>query len=165
MVSSFIAAAKKRILYIEVFYGINPVTIRNISNNCEKLINKLKKDDHKKIGEEGLEEASDEAKSFLKKKNNLNESPSLNNSLNNSNEKKNNIKLSTNSKLFFIFYIIVNIAIYSYFPYNSYYLFNLCNKAINHSNFLIRTNHFQSSIIHVFNAYREYIYYRRITSL
>lgn len=158
MVSSFIAAAKKRILYIEVFYGINPVTIRNISNNCEKLINKLKKDDHKKIGEEGLEEASDEAKSFLKKKNNLNESPSLNNSLNNSNEKKNNIKLSTNSKLFFIFYIIVNIAIYSYFPYNSYYLFNLCNKAINHSNFLIRTNHFQSSIIHVFNAYREYIF-------
>ena len=157
MVSSFIAAAKKRILYVEIFYGINPITIRNISNNCEKLINKLKKEDHKKIGEEGLEEVSDEENSFLKK-NNLNESPSLNNSLNNSNEKKNNIKLSTNSKLFFIFYIIANIAIYVYFPYNSYCLFNLCNKAINHSNFLKRTNLFQSSILHVFNAYREYIF-------
>ena len=67
----------------ELYDNIEVSILEKNENDLES-----KKEDHKKIGEEGLEEVSDEENSFLKK-NNLNESPSLNNSLNNSNEKKN----------------------------------------------------------------------------
>ena len=120
MVSSYISAAKRRVFYIKIFYGINPDTIRDISSNCEKLINKLKKDKQKNNMEEDIEQDSYEGKSILKK-NNLNENSSINNPLKNSNTFKNKIKLSTSSKLFFIFYIIAIIGMYAFFPYNSFF--------------------------------------------
>ena len=78
--------------------------------------------------------------------------------LKNSNTIKNKIKLSTSSKLFFIFYIIAIIGMYAFFPYNSFFLYKISTQTINHSSFIIRLNIFQTNILEIFNAYREYIF-------
>ena len=157
LVSSFISAAKKRIVYIQVFYGIKIDIIKDIALNCEKLINKLKKIVNKDIEEEDNEEETDEIKSFLKKKN-KNEINPINKDITNSYENKNSIKLSVNIKLFIFIYIFLNVVIYSFIPYKSYILYNLCNKTINYSNFILKFNDFNTNILEFFNAYREYLF-------
>ena len=157
MVMSYISAAKRRLFYIEIFYGISPITIRDISSNCEKLMNKLKKNEHKNTEGEDLEQYSEEEKSNLKK-NNINETSSTNKPIKSSIDKKKKLQLSFSGKLFFIFYIIAIIGMYLYFPYNSFVLNKICKKALKRSSFFMKMNHFQTNIIQIFNAFREYIF-------
>ena len=47
VVKSFISGAKRRINYMQVFYDINAGSIKILIDNCEKLLNKLRKDENK----------------------------------------------------------------------------------------------------------------------
>ena len=152
MIFSFISAAKRRINYIEVFYGINDNSIKNLISNCEVLMNNLKKN-----GDNYNEDNIDGEQSTIqnKKQNEI----SRNVSLIKNPEKKNKTKISLNSQLFVVFYIIFMILMYIYFPYNGFLILNLSQKSIDYSIFLSRMNDFQSNMFDIFNIYREYLFY------
>ena len=154
---SFISAAKRRISYMNVFYGISTNSMKNIMSNCEKLINKLKKHEQKNKEEDILTEESEEEKNITQKKIE-NEKTLRNTNLINKHEKKNKIILSLTSRLFFIFYILFMIVMYFFFPYNGLLIFNLCKKTIIYSDFLRRLYNYNSIPISIFNAYREFLF-------
>lgn len=54
-------------------------------------------------------------------------------------------------------------VMYTYFPYNGYYLFNLSNTTMIYANFILKLNRFHSSFIEIFNAYREYLFDNKTT--
>ena len=153
MVVSFLLAAKTRLSYMQVFYGIISDSIRNIMSNCEQLINKLKKDEE----DEDFTEESNDRKSFIHKTK-LNEKTFRNSSIINSNDNKNKNIISFTTKLFFIFYILIMIGMYIYYPYNSYNLYNTSFKAIEYSTFITKLYNLQSSVLEIFNVYREYLF-------
>ena len=161
MVIGFISAAKRRISYMIVFYGISPDSIKNLMFNCHKLINKLKKEQNKNTEEESLEESEEEKNTLHKKI--QNENISRNSNIINNHENEGKVVISLAGKLFFIFYILFMSVMYTYFPYNGYYLFNLSNTTMIYANFILKLNRFHSSFIEIFNAYREYLFDNKTT--
>jgi hypothetical protein len=157
MVTSFISAARRRISYIQVFYGISTDSIKKLMSNCDKLINKLKKDNHNNIEEEDMLDESDEDKNIFQKQI-QNENDLRNTNITKSQESNNNIIISLASKLFFIFYILFMMGMYTYFPYAIYYLYNLSNKTIGFSFFIMQLNTFDMDVIETFNVYREFLF-------
>ena len=158
MVMSFISAAKRRISYIQVFYGISPDSIKKLMSDCEKLINELKKDNNNNTEseEDMLDESEEDKTIFQKQIQNGNDLRNIN--LTKSQESKNNIIISLSSKLFFIFYILFMMGMYTYFPYVIYYLYNISNKTISFSSFIMQLHNFDMDVIEIFNVYREFLF-------
>ena len=156
MGKSFISAAKKRISYMKVFYGVSLESMKNMMSNCEKLINKFKKDENRNVEDEDFHGESEEEKTLFQKnqKDNTSRDMALNNNLNNNDK----IKLPLSNKILLILYILFMIAIFLYFPFTGYFLFNLCNKTKDYSDFILKLKNFHSNIIDIFNGYREYLF-------
>jgi hypothetical protein len=148
---------------MNVFYGINENILKNIANNCENLINKLKTSEEQKYYEEDTLEASindniysENNQKKLNQKHTFSQKKSLNYNIDNNN--KETLKLSKTVKLVIILYIIVILISYSYFIFvciymviiskKSLFLFNYCNKFQNH----------QLETINFFNVYREFLF-------
>ena len=157
IIVSFISATKERINYIQVFYGINLNSIKNLMFDCEKFMNKIKGFENEN-NEEDLEEEFKIKKSIFQNKN-INQNSSKNIALNNNDEKKsNNIRLTLNSKILIFFYIICMIIQYIYIPYNCLYLYNVSKQSFEHYEFFENLNTFHSNILNQFNIYREYLF-------
>ena len=159
MVISFISTAKKRLHYMQVFYGIISDSIKNIMSNCEQLINKIKKDESKNMNNEDFQDESNDIKTFAQKK--MKDNTYKNSTITNSHDNRNKNIISLKTKLFFIFYIIIMIGMYIYYPYNSYTLYNTSFKAIDYSSFIMKLYNMQSSNLEIYNAYREYLFDNR----
>ena len=154
IVMSFISAAKRRIIYMHVFYGINLKSIKNLMIDSEKLLKNIKKIENGNY-EKDLEEELEEKKAIINKI----EKSSRNMSLNNNNDIKNNsIILSLSNKIFLIFYIIIMIIEYIYFPYACIFLYKISIKSFDYLKFFNELHNFHSNIITQFNIYREYIF-------
>ena len=155
MTLSYISSAKRRVNYMQVFYDINIDSIKTLMLNCELLMEKLKKKNGKREEEE-MDENSEENKSI--KKNKQTEISSRNVPIINNHDNKNNTSLSKSSKVFIFFYLLFMIILYCFFPYNCINLYNISNKSIIYSDFFSRLNEFDSNIIGIFNAYREFLF-------
>ena len=158
MIFGYISTARRRINYMQVFFGISDISIKNLISNCEKLMNKLKKNEDKNIQEdtEDIEGDISEEKSMIQNKK-QNET-SRNMTLINNQKTNNKAKLSLNNILFITFYIIFMIWMYIFYPYNGYLLFNISKNSIDYSAFILKMNNFHNNIIEVFNMYREYLF-------
>ena len=158
MVTSFISAAKRRISYMQVFYGISSNSIKNIMSNCEKLLFKLKKDKHKNTEEEDINEESEEEKSIVQQKFKKQKTSRDMNIINSRENNNSSVVISFTSKLFFIFYILFMIVMYTYFPFIIYYLYNISIKTKDFANFSLRLNNFHLGFLDLYNIYREYLF-------
>ena len=155
MISSFISAVRRRINYIQAFYGISDVSIKNLLSNCEILIKKLNKKKDKNIVE-NVEEESEEGKSIIQKKNQNHSSRNM--TLINKEERAKKTKISLNNRIFLAFYILFMLVIFIYFPYNGYLLLNISQKSLYFSDFISKLSSFHGDVIDVFNTYREYLF-------
>jgi hypothetical protein len=157
IVLNFISATKSKINYMQVFYGIDSNSIKKLMNDCEKLAKKLKKNKGI-IDEEDSDEELEDKKSFFQNKGKIDNSSRdslLNNNIDN---KKNNGIISSSDKIYIIFLLICLIGQYILYPYNFYLLNNINNKSLGHYTFFYSLNDFHSSIINLFNVYREYLF-------
>ena len=155
MTLSYISSAKRRVNYMQVFYDINIDSIKTLMSNCELLMEKLKKKSGKREEEE-LDESSKENKTI--KKNKQTEISSRNILMINNHDNKNYISLSRSSKVFIFFYLLFMTILYCFFPYNCITLYNISNRSIFYSDFFIKLNEFDSSILDNFNAYRQFLF-------
>ena len=154
VVKSFISGAKRRINYMQVFYDINAGSIKILIDNCEKLLNKLRKDESK-ILDDYTEESVEANKSLIKNKKNIDK---RNPGLINEEQGKNKFIISRNNKIFIFFYLTFMLILYALFPYFFYNIFRIINLALDYSSFFTRLNSFHSNILDAFNIYREYLF-------
>ena len=154
--NSYISSAKRRIYYMQVFYGININSVKSFISNCELFMVKLKNNFNRKEDED-LEGSVEEIKNTKKNEKQMDLS-SNNISINKNSENKTKISLSRGSKFFIFFYLFFILILYSYFPLNYITLYNISNKSIIYSNFYTSLYSFHSSSIDVFNAYREFLF-------
>ena len=155
IIVSLISAVKSRINYMEVFNGINSNTLKNLIFDCENLMNRLKKTQC--IIDEGESDEESENKRNIIPNNNKNDNASRNLLNNNIGYKKNNPTMSKNIKLFIIFFLIILIGEYTYYPFNFYQLYNLSNQSFAIYEFFYSVIDFHSTVLNLFNAYREYL--------
>ena len=158
VVKSFISGAKRRINYMQVFYDINFVSIKILIDNCEKLLNKLKKDANNIMDDFTEESVEEEKKGLLKNKKNAD---IRNRSLIIEEEGKNKFIISRNNKIFVFFYILFISILYCAFPFFFYNIYKIIILAIKYSAFFTRINSFHSNILDTFNIYREYLFDNR----
>ena len=154
VVKSFISGAKRRINYMQVFYDINADSIKILIDNCERLLNKLKKDENNFI-DDYIEESVEEKKNLIKNKKNVDK---RNTGLTNEEQGKNKYIISRNNKIFIFFYLLFMLILYILFPYFFYNIYNVINLALKYSTFFSRLNGFHSNILDSFNIYREYLF-------
>ena len=156
MVLSYISSVKMRINYMEVFYGINLDSIKNFVSNCEVLINEFKKNGIKSNEKDiDIDSENKDKKSIIQ--NTQSEINNRGKALINL-ENKNNSIISIKDKIYIIFYIVLMLIVYIFFPFLVNCLYKVCNKSIKNSNFSIYLNNFHSNILELFNAYREFIF-------
>ena len=156
-----LSANRRRINYLQIFFGINEDLLRSIIKKCEEVIDKLKNSGNIEYQEI---ETSDS---------HINENHLINNikmriNKNDNNTKAKNIinknkKISSNSNLgdekkHFILLAIFFLIIYLYFVFICSYLFNLSNSALSMSNFFLRYQNFQLNIVNIFNIYRQFVF-------
>ena len=157
LIRSYLSVDKKRANYMEIFYGINNNSLKNLMVNCEKILNQIKKNEKKNIEDEEIEENSEEKKSLLKNKEQIGNN-SGNMLLIKNNQIKNNQIISYESKLFIFIYFILVILCYTYFPCSFIVLNNISNKSNNCSKFIFAFSSYHLIILDSFNIYREYLF-------
>ena len=153
----FISSITTRGNYMKVFYGINENILKNLIDNCENLMNKLKSSEEQRFYEEGILNESNEDKNNLEE-NNKKQNFSQNNNLNYDIEKKDKAKASSIAIIFIIIYDIFILISYIYFLFNGSYLIMLIKNAISVSNFCLLENNFHIFILEFFNIYREFLF-------
>ena len=157
IIKNFLSSIRTRGNYMKVFYGINENILKNLIDNCENLIRKLKSSEEQRYYEEENLNESNEEKINLeenKKKQNLYQ----NNNLTNDIENKDKTKASSKGLIFIIIYGIFAIISYLYFLYNAYYLINKISDSISISYFCLNQNNYHIKIIEFFNIYREFLF-------
>ena len=154
VVQSFISGDKRRMNYIQVFYDINTNSIKDLISKCEKFLDKLNKRENRNL-EDYIDENIEEKINLLKNKKMINPKGKT---LKNHKLNKNQMILSLNTKIFIIAYLIFMVILYSFFPFFINYIYNICKKSIYYSEFFLRINKFHSSILDLFNVYREYLF-------
>jgi hypothetical protein len=140
--------------YIQVFYDIKTNSIKDLISKCENFLDKLNKNENRNL-DEYIEENGEEKINLLKNKN-IKSSKSK--TLKNNELNKNQIIISTNTKIFIFFYLLFMFVLYTFFPYFIYLIFNICNESIKYSSFFLKINKFHSNILDLFNIYREYLF-------
>ena len=159
IMKNFFSSIKTRGNYMKVFYGINENILKNIIENCENLLNKLKSSEEQKYNEEKTEnESNDENDNLEEDKKKQNNNISQNNYLKSSLEKNDNNRVSSLGITFIAVYTIFTLIFYLYFIYNEYFLINTVNKAIENSNYCLAQNDYHIYIMELFNIYREFLF-------
>ena len=159
VMKNFMNGIRTRGNYMKVFYGINENIIKNLINNCENFMNKLKYAEEQRYFEEETVNESVEDKINIEESQKNKKIPiSYNSNLNSNIEKKNNNKASYTANFFIVIYGLFNLISYSYFIYNWSYLINISKKSIYIDNFLGRMLNHHLSIIEYYNVYREYLF-------
>ena len=159
VMKNFLNGIKTRGNYMKVFYGINEKIIKNLINNCENFLNKLKSAEEKRhYEEETLNESIEDKLNIEEKQKNKRISISYNYNLNYGFEKKIGSKASMTAIFFIIINGLFNLISYSYFIYNWIYLINIGQKTLNVYQFWNQMQNHHLSNIEYFNIYREYLF-------
>ena len=142
--------------YMKVFYGINENILRNLINNCENLMNRLKSSKEQRyIEEEILSESIEEKINIVENKIN---SKNLISNLNYEIEKKSDNKASNTSIIFVIIYGLFNLISYIYIVYNGIYMINTSEKSILIYTIEHKMHNHHIIMTHYFNVYREFLF-------
>ena len=159
IIKYFLSALQIRGNYMKTFYGINENILKNIINNCEKLINKLKSIEEKRYDheKESLMDSLEE-KTNLDGIQNNQKINSQNLNINNDNENQEENKASLIGILFLIIYGFFSLITYLYYIFNAIYVFNISKRAILVSKFCFAIETYHLGIIEFFNIYREFLF-------
>ena len=157
----YIIGNNKRTSYLEVFYEINESVLRILIKNCENLFKKLKETELKMDEEEIMDENMGQKVYFMfkKKQNRRNsmlftrKSESI---INHQTKFKN--KLPKQIKTFMKFFGFCLLITFCYFIFNVVYFVYLVKDAIYISQYLDRSQYFQTVMIDLFVAYRQYVF-------
>ena len=155
----FLSAIRTRGNYMKVFYGINEKILKNLIDNCQNLMNKLKSSEEIRFYEEDtLNESLEEKIKIEDNKKNQNNQFGQNLKLNYDNDNRANNKISHIGISFVIFYGIFLLISYTYFIYNCIYLIKSSKNSISISDFCYMQQNFHLSIIEYYNIYREFLF-------
>ena len=163
----YLLSVKIKMNYISLFFGVDICFIKEAVKKCEKYLLKLKYDNNKNSNENFLDDFENEDKTnfieskkkssnnnFLNKNKNFNKNSSLLEL--NRNKKKNMNDLNDN--IFITLFGIISLFFYLYFIYIIILFFNILQKTANLSTFIYHFQHYQLSIIELFNTYREFLF-------
>lgn len=154
-----LSANKKRINYVQIFFGINEDLLRNMMKNCEEVLNKLKNGGNIEYQEVEKSDSYINENHLLNNKKMIINKNDNNTKTININNKKNINKSNLGDQLMnFILLGIFFLIVYSFFVYIYYFLFNLFNSALSMSDFFFRYQNFQLNIIHIYNIYRQFVF-------
>ena len=149
---SFLSANKRRLNYIEIFYGINDNIIKTTIINCHKSIHKLEKNEFYKLDEKDEDNLSDDISEKVNFKINDKNDNEL---LNNSNKKSNYL---TENNVYLKVLGLFMLIIFSFFILNYVFLIKFSKESISMHTFLTTLLNYHSKITDIFNGYRQYAY-------
>ena len=157
----YIVANNKRTSYLEVFYELNENVLRILITNCENLFKKLRESELKIDEEEIMDENLEQKVYFMFK-----EKQTRRNSLffNRNSESIINHKTKLQNKLpkhiknFMKFFGFCLLITFLYFIFNVVYFISLVKDAIYISKYLDKSQYYQTVMIDLFVAYRQYIF-------
>ena len=153
---SFLSANKRRLDYMEIFYGINENILKVSIINCQNLINKLENYNNNKFNEKE-EDSSDyiDNNSFIQinlKENNNNKTNSF---INNNKTKLNNL---AKNRFYIIIFGLSMLILYCFFILNCSYIFKKTDEAVLLYTFFQTLGNFQLNFVEIFNTYRQFIF-------
>ena len=152
----FISSNSRRISYIEIFYSIPNDILTYSMINCINFINEFKFSQI--INSEKEEDIDYSLEDKESQVNNKNINNKLNNTMSNNHEINNKRICSTYNTLFFVFYGIFILFIYSYFIYICIYIFSIFKKITSISEFYYHFFKYQFELFDMYNVYREYLF-------
>ena len=157
----YILGNNKRTSYLEVFYEINENVIKNLILNCENLFKKLKESELKIDEEEIVDENLARKVYFIFKekqtrRNSLFFGKTSKSLINNQKRFKN--KLPRHIIIFMEFFGFCLLFTFLFYIYNVFYFLNLVENTKYISQYLDKSQHFQTIMIDLFVAYRQYIF-------
>ena len=147
---AFLSANKRRLNYMEIFYGINDSILKTTIINCHNFIHKLEKyESSKDENEDDLSDDLSIEKVKIKKGDRNGNNESLNN-----NKKSNYFADNIIFIILFGFFLIV----YSFFIVNFIYIFKLSNESQLMHKFMTTLINYHMKIVEIFNSYRIYLF-------
>ena len=150
---SFLSANKRRLNYMEIFYGINDNILKSTIINCHNFIHKLEKYESYKPDEEDDDLTFDLSIEHIKiKKNDKNEN---NESINNNNKKSNYF---AENNIYIIILGLFLLIIYAFFILNYIYIFKLSDEVQLMHKFMCILNNYHLKLINIFNGYKIYLF-------
>ena len=160
----YIAGNDKRTSYLEVFYELNENVLKILITNCESLFKKVKQSEAKGEEDESSEENLDKKVYFtFKKKQTKRNSIIFRKNANLKKLKKPHQKLPKHIRYFMKTFGFCLLITFFYFIYNAISCIKLAENAKYISQYLDRSQHFQTILIELFVVYRQYIFDDSIT--
>ena len=154
---NFFSAIETRGNYMKIFYCINENILKNLINNCENLINKLKSSEEQKFHEDETLYESVKNKDLLEK-NSKRKTTFQNSHLNYDNDYKIKNKVSSYSITFVILYLIFILISFTFFIFNGFFMIKGAKRSVLISEYFYKIQKIQLGIIDMFNSYREFLF-------
>ena len=155
----YIKGYHKRTSYLEVFYELNENVLKILISNCEDLFKKVKLSELKADDDSNYDENLDKKVYFMfKEKQNKRNSTFLSRNQKIVSKPKSQKKLPKQIKHFMKFFGFCLLITFLYFIYNTISCINLVEDAKYISEYLDISQHFQTVMIDLFVAYRQYIF-------
>ena len=160
----FISASKIRVRYMDIFYGINEDVLKILISNCEKFFKKLKPTEMLNEDEENSIDSINDKVVYLNAKKDNQSKLDRRKSLfyikhsHTFSDIKVKTKLPYNIIKFIIFFAFFLLVSFIFFIYNVIFFINLSKQTILISKYCYKTQHFHSSMLDIFLAYRQYIF-------
>ena len=155
----FSSANKTRIKFMKIFYNISSNVLKNLMIDSLYFINKMKESREKNNmkDDEEINNTLEENNSSINIKKKDKENSTLN-SIIIKNQKIKEHNISINNNLFIIIFCFALLLFYSYFVYNSIFLFSLIKKVETFFEFGNLFQNYQNKVIEMFNIYREFLF-------
>ena len=151
----------KRTSFLEVFFELNEKVLRILISNCENLLKKLKESELKEDDDENFDDNLDKKVYFLFKEKQTKRNSLIfqrNSEVINNKNLKIRKKLSKPIRRFMNFFGFCLLITFVYFIYNAISCINLANDAKHISEYLDKSQNFQTVMVDLFVAYRQYIF-------
>ena len=160
IIQYYIMGNNKRTSYLEVFYELNENVLKILISNCENLFKKLKMSELKEEEDEVIDENIDKRVYYLfkEKQNRRNSLFAIRKSEPIVNHSKMQKRLPRHTKNFMFFFGLCLLISFLFFIFNAFYSINIAEDAKYISKYLDKSQHFQTVMIDLFVAYRQYIF-------
>ena len=159
----YIAGHDKRTSYLEVFYELNEHVLKILIANCESLFKKVKQSEAKGEDDESSEDNLDKKIYFMFKEKQTKRNSMFRKDTHLIKKIKKKEKLPLHIRNFIKTFGFCLLITFLYFIYNAISCIKLADNAKYISKYLNRSQHFQTILIELFVAYRQYIFDDSIT--
>jgi hypothetical protein len=159
----YIAGHDKRTSYLEVFYELNEHVLKILIANCESLFKKVKQSEAKGEDDESSEDNLDKKIYFMFKEKQTKRNSMFRKDTHLIKKIKKKEKLPLHIRNFIKTFGFCLLITFLYFIYNAISCIKLADNAKYISKYINRSQHFQTILIELFVAYRQYIFDDSIT--